>query len=165
MGWPTVARCGAKSGSVVSLSPSESKACISPLKAQAVSCSPGRISGCSVVFPKIFLTPSVGSIIKVPTVGTTAVTSTGKATAAIGTEVAARVMVIDSERTLIDFQGRASLRDATFVHDHDPSGHGHRFPLVVGDKHHGHPQLAMNALKLGAHFQPQAGIQVGQWLI
>ena len=71
----------------------------------------------------------------------------------------------DVDRPLVEIlRGCALLQHARF-HHRDPVAHGHRLHLVVGDVDGGHPQLVLQQRDLGAHLDPELGVEVGEWLI
>ncbi len=67
--------------------------------------------------------------------------------------------------TLVEILGSALLLDPAAVHHHHPVGHRRRFDLIVGDEDRGHAEFALDAADLGAHREPQPGVEVRQRLV
>ena len=67
--------------------------------------------------------------------------------------------------TLVEIIGGALLLDPAAVHHHDPVGHRRRFDLIVSDEDRRHAELALDAADLGAHREPQPGVEVRQRLV
>ncbi len=68
-------------------------------------------------------------------------------------------------RAIVDVFRRTDLLYLTALHDHNAVGKRQSFGLVVGDEDHRHAGLLLDALQLGAHFQTQTGVEVGQGLV
>jgi hypothetical protein len=68
-------------------------------------------------------------------------------------------------RPAIDPVGRPDLLDQAMAHDHDPIGHRHRLDLVVGHVDRRPADPLVEAEQLGAHLDPEQGVEVGQWLV
>ena len=66
---------------------------------------------------------------------------------------------------VVEVVRRADLLDPALAHADDAVGHGRRLDLVVGDEDRGHAELALQRLDLGAHGQPQRGVEVGERLV
>ena len=68
-------------------------------------------------------------------------------------------------RMVVQVERRADLLDAPIVHDDDAVGHGHRLDLIVRHVHGGRLQPLVQRLDLGAHRDPQLGVEVRQRLV
>ena len=68
-------------------------------------------------------------------------------------------------RAVVELERRADLLDPAGVEDDDPVGHRHRLDLVVGDVDRGGLQALVQGLDLGAHVDPQLGVEVGERLV
>ncbi len=65
----------------------------------------------------------------------------------------------------VNFRRDGDLLHHAVLHDDDPVGERQRLVLVVGDVDRGAPQLAVDAADLGAHLEPQLGVEVGKRLV
>src|SRR4029453_11824443 len=68
-------------------------------------------------------------------------------------------------RTIVDFEWLTDLFDHAIVHDDDAVRHRHGFYLVVRHIYRRRFQTLVQRLDLGAHRDPQLGVEVRQWLI
>ena len=65
----------------------------------------------------------------------------------------------------IKLVGRAGLDDPALAQHGDALAHGQRLELVGGGVHHGHAELAVQPLELGAGVVAQLGVEIGQRLV
>ena len=68
-------------------------------------------------------------------------------------------------RSLVDVGRAAHLLDAAAVHDDDAIGERHALGLIVRHEHHGDARLLLEVLELGAHVDPQLGVQIAERLV
>ena len=68
-------------------------------------------------------------------------------------------------RPLVDFAGRADLKNAAVIEDRDAVAHGQRFLLVMGDIEEGNADFGLDALELGLHLLPELEIKRAQRLV
>src|SRR5262249_33627618 len=61
--------------------------------------------------------------------------------------------------TVVDLKRSADVLNSALAHDHDAIGHRHRLGLVVRHINEGGLQPLVQALELGAHVDPQLGIE------
>ena len=66
---------------------------------------------------------------------------------------------------VVDLLRVADLLEHARSHHGDPVAHRHRLDLVVGDEHGRDAGLALERLDLGAHVDPQLGVQVRERLV
>jgi hypothetical protein len=66
---------------------------------------------------------------------------------------------------LVEGDGVGRLLDPPLVHDDHPVGHGHGLDLVVGDVDDGGGEPSVQGLDLGAHLDPELGVEVGEGLV
>ena len=65
----------------------------------------------------------------------------------------------------VEIRGRAGLDDPALPQHGDALAHRQRLELVRGGVDHGHAELAVQALELGAGVVAELGIEVGQRLV
>ena len=65
----------------------------------------------------------------------------------------------------VQVRRRRELLQPAAVHHRDQVGHRHRFDLVVRDVERGDAELALQALDLTAHLQPQLRVEIRQRLV
>ena len=68
-------------------------------------------------------------------------------------------------RPVVDGDRRIELLDAAAVHDGDAVRDAHGLALVVCDHDGGQPELALQALDLDLHVEPQVFVERGERLI
>src|SRR5690606_15049979 len=67
--------------------------------------------------------------------------------------------------TVVEVERTADLLDDAVMHDDDLVGHGHRLDLVVGDVDGRRLEALVQFLDLGAHADPQLGVEIRQRLV
>ena len=68
-------------------------------------------------------------------------------------------------RPVVDRDRRVELLDLALVHDGDAVGDAHRLVLVVRHQDGGEPELALQALDLDLHVEPQVAVERGERLV
>ncbi|GAA0927677.1 hypothetical protein GCM10009558_040310 [Virgisporangium aurantiacum] len=69
------------------------------------------------------------------------------------------------DRSRVQVLRRADLLYPAAAQHDEAVGHRQRLLLVVGDVHRRQPEGLVQPADLGAHLQPQFGVQIGQWFV
>ena len=69
------------------------------------------------------------------------------------------------DRIVVDLSGFGHLTDMAVIHHRDPGRQRHRLDLVVGDIDDGLAEPLVQLLDLGAHLDPQLGVEVRQGFV